>query len=161
MELDIETLIKNARDRTHLLYDGVEVAHRSCGIAIAETYGHATAPYQALRKGGITGEGECGAIRGGTLLLGEVFGDPSPTGGVTDVLRAAIARYNVLWQEAVDRGVVTDSIVCNDLTGQFESFQSSERHAFCTDIASTVSECVARVILEFGGEVVIGDRPDV
>lgn len=149
-ELDLETLIARAAEETFRLYDGVETPHRSCGIALAETFGRATAPYQSLRRGGITGHGECGAIKAGELILGEVFGDPDPTAPVTNALREAATRYRDLWQTEVDRGRAS-SHICNDMTGQFEDFRSPERHAFCTRVASSASRCVARVILELGG----------
>ncbi len=148
--LDIDQLVEWARGRAELLYDGVEVAHRSCGIALAQTFGRPTAPYQSLRRGGITGAGQCGAIKAGELILGEIFGDPNPTGSVTPALEASILRYNELWQERVDTGDA-DSIICNDLTGQFADFRGADRHAFCTRLASDVAWCVARVILEQGG----------
>ena len=75
--------VARARTTAHTLYEGVRVAHRSCGIALAETFGLATAPYQALRRGGITGAGTCGALRAGEHVLGELLGDPDPTGAVT------------------------------------------------------------------------------
>ena len=62
--------IDAARQKAFTLYEGKTVPHRSCGIALAETFGLGTAPYQALRKGGITGAGECGAIKAGELVLG-------------------------------------------------------------------------------------------
>lgn len=158
-ELTLEQLVAWAGDRTRLLYDGTEVAHRSCGIALAETFGRGTAPYQSLRRGGITGEGQCGAIKAGELILGELFGDPDPTGAVTDTLRQAILRYRELWREEVDRGEA-DSIICNDLTGQFAAFRSPERHAFCTRIAEDVSRCVARTLIELGAEVETTPRPE-
>ena len=158
-ELDLEILVNAARDRARLLYDGVDVAHRSCGIAIAETFGYPTRSYQALRKGGLTGEGECGAIRAGTLLLGEIFGDPDPTGPATEELKLAITIYDRLWPSVVDLGE-SESIICNALTGQFTSFVSPERHAFCTDLAASVAYCVARVVVEMGGEPTLGEPPD-
>jgi hypothetical protein len=89
----------------------------------------------------------------GRLILGEVFGDPSPTGGVTDELRAAIHDYEALWAERVNRkSAPGDSIVCNTLTGQFKAFRSPERAAFCTDLAAAVAECVAEVMLRYGRE---------
>src|SRR5437763_1805641 len=86
-------LIAAARERARLLYEGREVQHRSCGIALAETFGLPSRPYQALRRGGITGEGECGAVKAGELVLGELLGDPAPTGLVTPKLRQAMVRY--------------------------------------------------------------------
>src|SRR5260370_12494851 len=83
--------IAAARDKAYVLYEGVRVPHRSCGIAIAETFSLATPPYQALRRGGITGKGSCGAIRAGEQVLGELLGDPDPTGPVTPSLRSAVS----------------------------------------------------------------------
>jgi hypothetical protein len=152
---DRDSLIAWAEARARLLYDGVEVAHRSCGIALAETFGRATPAYQALRRGGITGCGECGAIKAGELILGEILGDPDPTAPVTDALRAAAQRYRALWQKEVKRGQST-SIICNDLTGQFADFKGQDRHSFCTDLAATVARCVAQVLVEQGVSI---DRP--
>ena len=67
-------LIAAARRKAHILYEGVLTPHRSCGIALAETFGLPSRPYQALRRGGITGEGDCGSIRAGELVLGELLG---------------------------------------------------------------------------------------
>ncbi len=141
-----------AEARCRLLYAGEQVAHRSCGIAVAETFGRRTEPYQALRRGGLTGHGMCGAVQAGVLVLGEVFGDPDPTAPATDELRAAATRYRQLWSAAQPlKG--RSSIVCNDLTGGFSSFKSAARHDFCTDIASHVARCVAQTIVELGGAV--------
>ncbi|MFT7621989.1 MAG: hypothetical protein ACI9WU_001154 [Myxococcota bacterium] len=136
-----------ARERARRLYDGTETPHRSCGIALAETFGRSTAPYQALRRGGLSGCGECGAILAGRLILGEVYGDPDPGGGVTETLRAAVVDYEATWREAVDRAEApgTDNI-CNTLTSQFAEFRSPERHAFCTRLAADVAESVAHVM---------------
>jgi len=148
--LHIDALVARATETARRLYDGVEVPHRSCGIAIAETFGLPTAPYQALRRGGITGCGECGAIKAGELVIGERLGDPDPTGAVTPALRAAAVRFRELWTRRLDTGAVKGSIVCNDLTGQFASFTSPERHEFCTRLAAEVAGCVAQAIAEQG-----------
>jgi len=58
---DEQAYVATARTKAFTLYEGVQVAHRSCGIALAETFGVPSRPYQALRRGGITGKGECGA----------------------------------------------------------------------------------------------------
>lgn len=151
--LTLEALVERAREHTRVLYDGVETPHRSCGISLAETFGRDTRPYQSLRKGGITGCGECGAIKAGELILGELLGDPDPTGSVTPELVRAATRYRELWQENIDRGAAPDtSIVCNDLTGQFEVFKSLERHAFCTNLAAMASEALARTLTEVAPE---------
>lgn len=145
--LTLAELIDAATERARLLYDGTEVAHRSCGIAIAETFGRATSAYQSLRRGGITGCGECGAIKAGELVLGELLGDPDPTGKVTPGLRTAALRYRELWQQSVDRGGAS-SVVCNDLTAPFADFAGHDRHAFCTRLAATVASCVAQTLAE-------------
>lgn len=145
--LTLQQLIQWAQEYAFTLYEGEQVAHRSCGIAIAETFGLSTPPYQSLRKGGITGCGECGAIKAGELVLGELLGDPDPAGGVTDALKQAAFRYRALWQARVDLGQ-SESIICNELTGQFDEFRSPERAKFCTEIASTVAGCVAQTLLE-------------
>lgn len=148
-KLRLQDLVSAAEQGAYDLYAGELTPHRSCGISLAELYGHATPPYQSLRRGGLTGEGQCGAIKAGELLLGEIFGDPDPTGSVTDTLRSAILRYNVLWNERVQRGQAT-SIICNELTGQFGDFHSPARHQFCTELAATVSGCIAQTLYEHG-----------
>lgn len=144
-----ERLIAWAMERANTLYDGVTTPHRSCGIALAETFSLPTKPYQSLRRGGITGCGECGAIKAGELILGELLGDPDPRGSVTPELRAAAHRYRELWQQHVERGQA-DTIICNDLTGQFDAFVSAPRHRFCTELATAVARCVAQTLLEQG-----------
>src|SRR5215217_2774597 len=126
-----------ARDKAYILYEGVRTPHRSCGIALAETFGLATPAYQSLRRGGITGEGACGAIRAGEQVLGELLGDPSPIGAVTDVLRAAITWYQGEVPKRIDRGSSPD-FICNNLTRPLGAFGGAPRMAFCTRLASEV-----------------------
>lgn len=146
--------MQRARDKARELYDGVVTPHRSCGIALAETFGRVPGPYQSLRRGGILGLGECGAIVAGRLILGELLGDPDPTGPVTPALKAAMEDFERLWRARVDRRAAPgDGIVCNTLTGQFAEFRSPERHAFCTDIATEVATCVAEVLVAHGVEL--------
>jgi hypothetical protein len=138
-----------ARDKAYVLYEGKRVPHRSCGIALAETFGLATPAYQALRRGGITGEGACGAIRAGEQVLGELLGDPDPTGPVTDALRAAISWYQRA-SAGIDRGGSPD-IVCNNLVRRFGDFTSEARNVFCTSIAAEVAALTAEALCRFGG----------
>jgi len=147
-ENDLE-LVRAAREKTFILYEGKLVGHHSCGIALARTFNLPTSPYQSLRRGGITGEGECGAIKAGELILGEYFGDPQPTGKVTDTLRAAAQHYRQEWEKRIDRGRVPN-IICNSLTGQFAEFHSQERLGFCTNLSAQVAELIAETILRFG-----------
>ena len=139
-------LVASLAARTRWLYDGKETPHRSCGIALAETYGRATAPYQALRRGGITGAGTCGAVVAGQLILGELLGDPDPTGPVTPALRAAMTAYQAEIARRLDR----PSLVCNDLVRPFGEFGSPARHTHCLDLATTVSEVLADVLVGAG-----------
>ena len=143
--------IDAARQKAHTLYEGRVVAHRSCGIALAETFGLPTRPYQSLRRGGITGAGDCGAIRAGELVLGELLGDPDPTGPVTAPLRAAMTWYQAACTARIDRGGAAD-IVCNNLTRRFADFKGADRLAFCTSIAAEVAAITAEALCRFGPE---------
>ncbi|MEZ4364543.1 MAG: hypothetical protein R3B48_30480 [Kofleriaceae bacterium] len=140
--------VARARRTAHLLYEGVVVPHRSCGIAIAETFGLPTRSYQALRKGGITGEGMCGALRAGEQALGELVGDPDPTGAVTDALRAAITWYQAAWPARVDRGDSPD-VQCNRLVRRHGDFLGPARKAFCTTLAAEVAALTAEALVRF------------
>jgi hypothetical protein len=143
--------VEAARHKASVLYEGVRVPHRSCGIALAETFGLGTAPYQALRRGGITGAGDCGAIRAGELVLGELLGDPDPAGAVTDALRAAIVWYQEQARRRIDRGTSPD-IVCNHLTRQFGDFHGPARMRFCTRVAAEVAALTAEALVRFADE---------
>jgi hypothetical protein len=153
---DLQTLIDAAREKAFVLYEGVRVPHRSCGIAIAETFGLETTPYQALRRGGITGEGECGAIKAGELILGQVLGDADPTGGVTDALREGMLAYRAAWIARLPLGESVGGarpvIVCNHLTEPLGDFMGERRKAFCTGLASEVAAIVAEVLGKQGHE---------
>lgn len=153
-----DEIIARAREKARVLYEGRQVAHRSCGIALAETFNVPSRPYQSLRRGGITGEGQCGAIKAGELILGEIFGDPDPAGPVTQALREAMVHYQAAIARRVDRGG-SPTLVCNDLTRRFQDFRSEERHAFCTGIAATVAEALAETILKYGGHLEVMPLP--
>ena len=144
-----QAIVDAARRKAFVLYEGKQVPHRSCGIALAETFGLPTRPYQALRKGGITGEGDCGAIRAGELVLGELLGDPDPAGPVTPHLRAAVTWYQRAARDRIDRGSSPD-IVCNNLTRQFGEFAGARRLEFCTSIAAEVAALTAEALIRFG-----------
>lgn len=141
--------VRAARDKAFVLYEGVRTPHRSCGICLAETFGRPTPAYQALRRGGITGEGECGAIKAGELVLGELLGDPRPEGPVTDTLRQGMVRYREHWRRRL-QGVVGSDIICNHLTAPLGDFQGAERRAFCTRIAAEAAAAVAETLEEAG-----------
>lgn len=138
--------IEAARQKAYTLYEGKRVPHYSCGICLAATFNLPTRPYQALRKGGITGEGQCGAVKAGEMVLGEYLGDPDPAGKVTPQLKEAIELYNRLWRTRHEIGKKS-SIVCNELVGDYEDFMGSERKQFCTNLASEIAACVAEVLV--------------
>lgn len=140
------------RSKAFVLYEGTATPHRSCGIALAEAAGRPTAAYQSLRRGGITGQGTCGAVVAGQLLLGELLGDPDPTGKVTPALRAGMTRYLARVAAELDRGSSPD-LVCNNLTGQHGDFLGPARHQFCTRIVATVAQLVDETLREHGVEL--------
>lgn len=136
-----------ARDKAFILYEGVRVPHRSCGIAIAETFGVPSRPYQALRRGGITGKGSCGAIRAGEQLLGELLGDPDPVGAVTPELRAAVSWYQDAWLAQIRNN--EPDIVCDHLVRPHGEFTGPARKAFCTNLAADVAALTAEALCRF------------
>ena len=158
--MDRADYVNAARTRAHALYLGEVTPHRSCGIALAETFGLPSRPYQALRKGGLTGDGSCGAIQAGILVLGELLGDPSPTGGATPDLRTAIHAYRTAIGVKLPGTVETS---CNVRTAPAGDFSGRPRLLLCTALAAVVAETVAEVLWDLGRETTIPpadwDRP--
>jgi hypothetical protein len=152
--------IEAARRKAYILYEGVETPHRSCGIALAETFGLPTRPYQAFRRGGITGEGPCGAIEAGLVILGELLGDPDPAGAVTPALRDAAVEYRRRVRESVFGGAGDADTVCNHLTAPFGDFRGEARRSFCTGLVSTVAGIVAEVAIRHGAGVTVAPPTD-
>ncbi len=149
-----QRLIRAARRKAQILYAGVHTGHRSCGIALAETFGLPTAPYQALRRGGITGCGECGVRVGARMVLGQILGDPDPTGPVTDVLRAAMSDLEARYGDRVPRGAAPGhSWVCNTLVAPLAPFQGPARHDHCTAMATEAAALIAEVLVRHGQPV--------
>lgn len=138
-----------ARQKAFLLYEGRQTPHRSCGIALAETFDLPTAPYQALRRGGLTGCGACGVVMGARLILGQLFGDPDPTGPVTPALRVAMGELEVRWPQRLGlaRGTGDAAIVCNTLVAPFEVFAGPQRASFCTRLATEAATLLAEIVL--------------
>lgn len=137
----------SARARAEFLYAGVHTPHRSCGVALAETFGLPHASYQALRRGGLTGLGPCGAIQAGLLVLGEILGDPSPTGAPTPELREAARRYREAVAGKVDFQFDTS---CDHRTAPRGDFAGKARAAYCTSLAGVAAETVAEVLCDLG-----------
>jgi len=153
---DERALVASARQACFDRYAGVKVPHRSCGISLAETFGLSTPPYQSLRRGGITGLGECGTAVAGRLVLGELLGDPDPGGATTPALRDAVVDYQQRWRA---RAGVQGSSVCNDLVAPFSRFRGPERASFCTNLAAETAALVAEVLIRGGHPVTVVPVP--
>jgi len=151
--------VARARETACVLYEGGRTPHRSCGIALAETFGLPTEPYQAFRKGGITGEGPCGAIAAGMVVLGQLLGDPDPAGAVTPALRAAAEDYQRRWKDQLFGGAEWPDVVCNHLTAPLGDFGGAERKGFCTGLVSTVAGLVAEVAIRHGADIEVRAAP--
>ena len=151
-------LVEAARKKAYLLYEGEVVEHRSCGIALAETFNLRTPPYQALRRGGITGEGYCGSIRAGEMILGELLGDPDPAGVVTDTLRRAVNWYQRQVPLRIDPQRSPDYI-CNNLTRQHGDFAGSARKSFCTELTAEIAALTAEALLRFAPDLELEITP--
>lgn len=147
-----QSLVDAARDKAFVLYEGKQVPHRSCGIALAETFSLPTPSYQSLRRGGITGEGYCGSIRAGEMVLGELLGDPDPTGAVTDDLRRAVNWYQRQVPLRLDP-VHSPDYVCNNLTRQHGEFMGDARKSFCTDLTAEIAALTAEALLRFAPHI--------
>jgi hypothetical protein len=150
--------VQAARNKAFVLYEGRLTPHRSCGICLAETFGLPTRSYQALRRGGLTGLGTCGSVVAGRLVLGEILGDPDPTGAPTDVLRGAIAFYDARVHDRI--GQPRDhALVCNDLTAPYGDFKGPARAGFCTMLATEVATLVAETLIRSGVPLAITPVP--
>jgi hypothetical protein len=145
-------IIEAARKRAETLYLGKEIPHHGCGAALAVTFDLPCRPYQALRRGGITGERFCGSIRGGEIVLGDLLGDPDPRGKVTASLRAAVEWYQAQVPSRFPRGDSPDYI-CNNIVAQHGDFFGAERLGFCTGWTGEVAALTAEALLRFAPEL--------
>lgn len=148
---DAGRLIRQAREKAFILYEGKQTPHRSCGVCLAETFGVEWRAYQALRRGGVTGEGACGAIRAGEMILGELLGPTEPEGPVTPQMRDALVYYQQRWKEKQAVAGWKDTI-CNTLVAPFPDFKGPERAGFCTNMAADAAELIAESLLKVGYE---------
>lgn len=147
-----EQLVAAVREKARVLYEGRQVPHRSCGMAIAETFDRDPRPYHALRRGGVTGVGHCGAVVAGQLVLGERFGYPDSTAPTSIQLREALTRFHAEVARRLPRGP-GGSIVCNDLVSPFPDFHAEARGLFCTALTAQVAELVAEIVLDLGASL--------
>jgi hypothetical protein len=143
------SVAQQAKQKAYDFYQGKITAHRSCGICLAETFNLATPAYQALRKGGILGEGQCGTIKAGEMILGEYLGDPDPTGKITDELREAMTYFTARWKETLNLSHSPD-IICDNLVGHYEDFMGQPRVDYCAILASEVAALIAETLLLAG-----------
>jgi hypothetical protein len=145
-----DALVAEIREKARILYEGKLVPHRSCGMAIAETFDREPLPYHALRRGGLTGAGTCGAVLAGQLVLGELLAEPGSTAPASPRLLEAMKRYQAEVALRVAPGP-GGTLICNDLTSPFPDFMGEPRKALCTGLSATVAEIVARIVVELGG----------
>ncbi|MCC7492552.1 MAG: hypothetical protein IT204_09410 [Fimbriimonadaceae bacterium] len=153
-----QELIEAARTTAEALYAGEVVAHRSCGVAVAETFSRPVRAYSVLRRGGLDGTHECGAVRAGELVLAELLGSDDPSGPVPEPLLAAIEEYRERCRQTLDAGP-SGLYICNELTAMFTDFQVPPRRRYCTSMASKVAATVAEVALRHGAELHIAPLP--
>lgn len=158
-ETEAQAVIEDARAVAGALYGGEIVAHRSCGVAVAETFGCNIRPYSILRRGGLDGEQTCGAIRAGEMVLAELLGTDDPTAPVSDDLKAAIEQYRALCQARLESGE-SGLYICNELTGVFSDFQVPPRKKFCTTMAAEVAAIVAEVASGLGTTPAVVPLPE-
>jgi hypothetical protein len=86
-------------------------------------------------------------LRAGEQVLGELLGDPSPTGMVTPALRAAVTWY----QEAWNRRLMPNEpdIICDNLVRRHGDFAGPARKLFCTNLAADVAALTAEALVRF------------
>ncbi len=148
--------IQQAKDVAKIMYEGKLTPHRSCGVTLAETFCLPSHSYQALRRGGITGEGECGAIAAGRLVLGEILGNDDPTAPVTKELFEGMHLYKTLTEERINSSE-SGSHICKDMILGFEDFNSEERRSFCAGNVIIVAECIAEIFEKLGVDYKVKD----
>ena len=88
----------------------------------------------------------------GRLLLGELLGDPDPTGPVTDGLREAAVEYSRRVRDELDVGSSPDHI-CNNMTAPHGDFRGAARHEFCTRVVAQVAQLVDETLQAHGVRV--------
>ncbi|MBI2300945.1 MAG: hypothetical protein HYU66_18700 [Armatimonadetes bacterium] len=150
MHVEYQEVVELARRTAETLYRGEAVPHRSCGVAVAETFGLNPVPYMILRRGGLTGESECGAVRAGEMALCELLADGQYVGALPPALAAAMDEYRRLFRERLSLGAC---VICNFLTTPQGDFAGQPRKDFCTSLASGVAALVAELALKHGASV--------
>lgn len=147
--------VAQARKLSNAYYTNQFGAHYSCGIAIALTFGLDPKSYRSLRRGGILGYSECGALKAGEMVLGEFLGDPDPTGPVTDELREAVAEYRRRLANAGYRPYHS----CHEFTNKFTEFDSDDRRSFCAGLVEFVAGTVAEILAASKVDFTIPEKP--
>lgn len=139
-------------EKSRILYEGRLTPHRSCGVAVAEAFDRRAPAYHALCRGGFDGQGQCGAIVAGQLLLGELLGPTDSTAPTAPALASALARYRRDVAARVVPGAAP-SQRCRELTERFPCFASEERADFCAEIAAGVAQLVAELAQGHGASL--------
>jgi len=148
--------IRRIREEAFARYEGKSVSHRSCGVCLAEVFGFPTRPFHAFRRGGLTGEGECGAVKAAQFILGAHLASPDPDGPLTEALRDAMTFFDTRWREKVSLAAGA-SAICKHLTATFPDFNGEERRRFCTRLVAGVAEALAETLVAFGVPLPEGD----
>lgn len=151
-------IVEAARRVAECLYRGERVEHRSCGVAVAETFGLNPMPYLVLRRGGLTGEQDCGAVRAGEMALAELIANGQYLGQTPEPLQAAIHDYRAVVRERIGRRP-DESLICNSLLEPFGDMASPARWSHCTSLAAEVAALVAEIALRYGADVRVTDIP--
>lgn len=152
-----DEVIAAARQTAEALYRGERIEHRSCGVAVAVTFGLNPVPYSILRRGGLTGERECGALRGGEMALTELMSGDQHL-GLPDGLKDAVTEYRERSHHELLDG--REDTTCNGLVRLFDDFDSAERKSHCTTLASQVAGLVAELALKYGAAVTVAPLPE-
>jgi hypothetical protein len=140
--------IMAVRTLTDRLYRGKDEPRHSCTSALAVAFGLAPRPYQALRKGGLTGERMCGSMRGGDLILGELLGPDNGMGPVTEEWRAATIWYQEQIPKRFETGE-TGTYVCKTLTDPLGDFFGPRRKDYCVKLTAEIAALVMESVLRF------------
>jgi hypothetical protein len=140
----VERLSARARD----LYSGQHLVARTSGVAIAETFGRRVSPYHGLARGGIAGEGECGAIVAGRLVIAEFLAGPDPKGILEGDLGVALRRYQHDIEHRI-QGRGSPDYICSSLVAPYDGYDDPARVPFCTAVVAEVARIVAAILLDY------------
>ena len=148
IEDSAQQLIEQLVQRAHDLYCGERLTKRASGVAIAETFGRRVTAYHGLSHGGFNGDGECGAIIAGRLVLAEFLGNSDPKEIKEGILVEAVLRYQQQIARRVQGRGSTD-FVCSSLIAAYDDYSDPERLHFCCRLVSEVSRILAEILIDY------------